>query len=339
MAAVNVITDLKPETPLPDALKLLIKAEINKLGAISDSSGSNAKRGIRDPDVIHDIRVSARRLQTILESIGEILPTQILNEGKAKIKEIIKALGKARENDVSIDMIRKFVKKAKKKSSKSNITALALLIAHLQKETNDHREEAFSDSNVTDDIKYLNTEYLKDVISIDKKLFRDIKYLDIGKSLSANGLLLLPRFYDRVVRLGKIALGNNGDNSQGSRRNSIDELHKMRIKAKPLRYTMEFFSFAYGAGFAELVKEVKDFVETLGEIHDKDILLEQLVDFRKEIEIFNQNAGNEQMKIGLIDKFIKKLKDQRVDEFKKVRDTFNEWISGKFREKLIMSVS
>jgi CHAD domain-containing protein len=316
--------ELTSETSLTDSVKLVIKTEIDKLESISKD-----QRGIQDPKIIHDIRVSARRLQTILESIGEILPANLLNKGKFKLKEITKALGKTRENDVSIKLIEKFIKKEKKKSGKNT---LLLLLARLQNETKLHRKEAFRDSKVIDEISYLKDIYLMNIIGLNSKSFRVIDYLNNAQSLKANGLLVLPRLYDRVVRLAKTIMEKPEENNS-------DELHKMRIKAKPLRYMMEFFGFVYGEDFAQLVKEVKNFVEMLGEIHDKDVLIAQLLDFREEITIFNKSAEKGKMNLSLVDKFIKMLSNKRLDEFKEVKQIFDVWIDENFRDKMILSLS
>lgn len=327
MPASKIITGLSPGTPLTEAVKILISTEIDKMVSLSGD-----KRGIQDADIIHDIRVSARRFQTILESIGEILPTKLLFKGKAKAKEIIKALGKARENDVSIGIIEKYMKSDKKSAS----AILGLLTARLKKATEEHRGEAYSNSYILDNIFYLNNEYLEQVNNLNLKLFRDVKYLDKNASLEANGLLILPRLYDRVLRLGKISFAHQDKDTSGK---SAEDLHKMRIKAKPLRYTMEFFRFAYGEDFAGYVKEVKKFVELLGGIHDRDVVLEQLSGFLEEIKIFNKNAGKGKIRTKPIEKTINQLKDEREGMFIKVKKTFEGWINGDFRQKMILSLA
>lgn len=65
---------------------------------------------------------------------------------------------------------------------------------------------------------------------------------------------------------------------------NVYELHQMRIGAKRLRYTMEMFQEAYstfsadGQEFAKAIEEIKKLQELLGEIHDADVLVPQLLD-------------------------------------------------------------
>jgi CHAD domain-containing protein len=64
----------------------------------------------------------------------------------------------------------------------------------------------------------------------------------------------------------------------------VTELHAMRIAAKRLRYTMEIFAPYAGGGLDSLVDSVKQLQETLGEIHDADVLAPELAgQARKEL--------------------------------------------------------
>src|ERR1041385_3094853 len=66
---------------------------------------------------------------------------------------------------------------------------------------------------------------------------------------------------------------------------AVFELHQMRIAAKRLRYTLEIFQEAYDA-FSQIgpqiqhaTKEVEQIQETLGAIHDADVLVPQLSEY------------------------------------------------------------
>ena len=324
MSRVNDIQELNPDSPLHESLKLLINNGVKELVSLSTD-----KKGISNPNIIHDIRVSARRLQTVLDSVGEILPLPLLNKGKSTLKDIIKSLGKARENDVSIQLIEKFLKKHKKDS---RTDTLKLLIARLRKQAKGHRVDAINNSKVINEINYLSNKYLIQVNTLNIKSFRDIKYLNLNQGIRANGLLIVPRFYDRVMRLAKPIM-ENPDNENS------EELHKMRIKGKPLRYAMEFFRFAYGSSFGKLVKEVKDFVETLGEIHDRDILGEQINEFRIEMSIFNDISPKNKLSLVLLEKLSAKLLLERKKYYEMIRVALQTWNNTNFREKIIYAIS
>ncbi len=324
MPGLKDTTELSPGMNLRESLVLFLKTGIEEMNNLI-----NDKRGIDDPDIIHDLRVSARRLQTLFEAIGDILPADILRKAKLRVKDIIKTLGKARENDVSIELIDDFSKKHKKQVGRDT---LLLLTARLKKNTIDERKKAISNSNVFNDVNYLYNTLLNEVTALKLKSFRTVPTLRISKDLKANGLLVIPRVFDKMISSTGV------DDKQPDNYNS-EELHKMRIKAKPVRYSMEFFRAVYGNEFAELTKEMKRFVEILGDLHDRDVLIEQLTDFMGEIEIYNTLNKKTKLDTRFIKKFIKYLQNERKIMFFKVNQSLSAWLEGKFRERLILSMN
>ena len=61
--------------------------------------------------------------------------------------------------------------------------------------------------------------------------------------------------------------------------------HKMRIRAKWLRYTMEAFSPLYADELSGEIKLVKQFQDTLGEMHDCDVWIESIPKLESQIAI------------------------------------------------------
>ncbi|MDN7024880.1 CHAD domain-containing protein [Methanoculleus sp. FWC-SCC1] len=60
----------------------------------------------------------------------------------------------------------------------------------------------------------------------------------------------------------------------------IEEHHEMRIAAKRLRYTMEIFADLYGDGLKTPIKAVKKLQDLLGDMHDCDVWVDDLLRFR-----------------------------------------------------------
>ena len=56
--------------------------------------------------------------------------------------------------------------------------------------------------------------------------------------------------------------------------NEILKHHEMRIQAKWLRYTMEVFAPLYQEELSDEIKMMKNFQDTLGEMHDCDVWVE-----------------------------------------------------------------
>ena len=59
-----------------------------------------------------------------------------------------------------------------------------------------------------------------------------------------------------------------------------EELHNMRISIKRLRYSMEFFTCNYDEHFIECLHTIKDLQEILGDIHDNDVVIDILTNYK-----------------------------------------------------------
>ncbi len=57
----------------------------------------------------------------------------------------------------------------------------------------------------------------------------------------------------------------------------VNELHRMRIAAKRLRYTLELFEPVIGKPLNETIEAMKEVQELLGAIHDLDVLTPRMV--------------------------------------------------------------
>lgn len=64
-----------------------------------------------------------------------------------------------------------------------------------------------------------------------------------------------------------------------------EELHNMRISIKQLRYTMEFFTINYDKKFNDYLETIIDLQDILGDIHDSDVVLETLKNYKENHKI------------------------------------------------------
>ncbi|MDD2339451.1 MAG: CHAD domain-containing protein [Methanosarcina sp.] len=56
----------------------------------------------------------------------------------------------------------------------------------------------------------------------------------------------------------------------------VERLHRLRIAAKGMRYTLEFFESVLGDDAKTLIKELKTFQDQLGNLHDTEIAINLL---------------------------------------------------------------
>ena len=101
--------------------------------------------------------------------------------------------------------------------------------------------------------------------------------------------------------------------------NEILKHHEMRIRAKWLRYTMEAFAPLYQEELSEEIEMMKNFQDTLGEMHDCDVWIERIPKFINEIEneiaTFPENEkasaeGNQDLL-----KFLDHIKEKRKNHY------------------------
>ncbi len=92
--------------------------------------------------------------------------------------------------------------------------------------------------------------------------------------------------------------------------------HKMRIRAKWLRYTMEAFSPLYADELSSEIKLVKQFQDTLGEMHDCDVWIQSIPKFESQIKIEGKIDGS----LSEFTAFIKQRRKILYNQFVKLWD-------------------
>ncbi len=70
-----------------------------------------------------------------------------------------------------------------------------------------------------------------------------------------------------------------------------EKLHEMRIAGKPLRYLMESLEGSYGKEFKRNLRELEETLYLLGSIHDCDVAIGILTQYREELSIANARVG------------------------------------------------
>jgi len=322
MAKVTKQEIFDPRKNLVECLLIIFNARIKRLYSYTD-------RVFKDEDVeaLHDMRVSARRLQAVFKIFKQLFPKKDYKENYQKVRGVVKLLGIVRELDVNIGIIENFMSKTELQDKR----ILLLLIARLKSK------------NLSERKIISNNEMLKDFSSHEDQLVRfvesslfhpgkdtNVKYLE--KSFRDYAFMIIPPMYDSVMEFRTRVLDHP---------ERIEELHRMRIQTKPLRYTLETYQDIFSDDFKRNLKEVKAFVERIGTIHDIDVLLPILQDFEEEIKIYNSSLENRTQIIptSALEEFIKKMNSNRDKNFKELCNILRRWEMGSFKEKLIESMN
>ena len=116
-----------------------------------------------------------------------------------------------------------------------------------------------------------------------------------------------------------------------------EELHNMRISIKRLRYTMELFRVAYqvtigrNSQYAEFLAVIVDLQKILGDIHDCDVVLETLVEYKS--QLINQ-GGPIAVSPGIATRIAQAKKTRKAD-YKIFMEKWEQLSVTNFKQKLL----
>jgi CHAD domain-containing protein len=214
----------------------------------------HAAPGFAEIKGVHDIRVATRRLRSALRDIEPFLHEDPLKPVKRELKKISDALGEVRDRDVAIGALKKLSDEAEDDAVKAGI---GQLVKEKTGERNAARTEltAVVTAENIDGLRQTIAAALKEALrGRDRISFNDAAARAVAANLD-DMLALGPRLYKPFKRNG---------------------LHKLRIGAKRLRYSLELLALCRGSDAKFLAKEITRMQDFLGELHDCDIWIDDL---------------------------------------------------------------
>lgn len=211
---------LAPETPLDDAL-----AEILRAALFHFLDNQSAAADGRDPEGVHQLRVSLRRLLAALGLIRHFAPSVAVDGLRADAKWLVSAMGDARNWDVFTTETLPGIEKAC--GSIEGFAALRTASESLRKSAYEKARAAFHNPRTGQFAINLG-------LWIEQRGWRaDVSTQALG-GLAAPaahfGKQILERRHDKALKRGR-----------GLSRLSVDERHQLRLALKKLRYTSDFF--------------------------------------------------------------------------------------------------
>lgn len=143
-----------------------------------------------------------------------------------------------------------------------------------------------------------------------------IRGLNPNQSFRQNGRIVLPQSVEEVYSWEQYI-------KDPERR---DELHNMRISVKRLRYTMEFFAVNYDNRFSDFLDIIIDLQDILGDIHDSDVVLDVLMDYRNS---YDSSA------LRGVDTLVSRTQNIRNADYDKFRIKWEHLPAAEFKQKLL----
>ncbi len=215
-----------------------------------------------DIEHVHQMRVASRRLRNGLNLFSDCLSGKDAKAWGKAIRVITKALGRARDLDIQIDLLNRCYRDDLEARYKPGINRLLLRLRQQRELAQEKVTQTLTD--------------LQEAGTLDR----------MGKKLTAmtadsEGLYLYtPSLYQQAFEAINRSLEeflsyedfiHNPEN--------VIELHAMRIAGKHLRYTLEIFAPVYGNALDPHIRAMKNLQDLLGDIHDNDVWIAWLPEF------------------------------------------------------------
>lgn len=224
-------------------------------------------RKSEDIEYIHRMRVASRRLRSAFSLFEDCFLPKKMKKWRKQIRRVTSALGDARDADVQIDFLEKFLDNLVETRYRAGIKRLLLRLRQ--------KREGLQGQV----IKAMDRLEISGVLENMGGMLRQIRVHGRLGQVDVRS----PRVYQKarmaiLLRLDEL-LEYEPYVNQPER---VEALHAMRIAAKRLRYTIEVFEPLYDGNLKPPRQIVREVQTMLGDIHDCDVWVEYLPQFLEE---------------------------------------------------------
>jgi CHAD domain-containing protein len=198
----------------------------------------HAAKHPEDPDAIHDLRVSIRRVVQAFKTFGELLDPAPVKRLRRRLRKVMDLCAAVRNCDVALTLL-----------DQAGVTTDASA-SRLKQMRGEAAEKLH---------RYLKKECPKRRPAPGVRSHPKEHDWKLDQSFEDNLSRILPVRADEFFTSGRAALSARAD---------YHKLHQFRLQAKRFRYTLELFESFYGTEMqkgAEILKELQD---RLGAIND-----------------------------------------------------------------------
>ncbi|MFC2163810.1 CHAD domain-containing protein [Acidobacteriota bacterium] len=296
------ILDLTPDLPSDQATRMILRYLI-------DIMKSN-ERGIKadlDTEFLHDFRVSSRRIRSALSQIRCVFPKEKSDQFRKDFSTLGKTTNKLRDFDVYL------LKKEEYRALLPQHTVAGL--DPFFKDLSEARGTEFK--NVK---KFLNSAtYRRLISSWEEFLDSDIAFsVEDAKNAQRPVLELAQRFifrrYKQIIRDGKKIRDDSPD----------EELHRLRIDCKKLRYLLEFYASLFPKKtMLRLIEQLKKLQDNLGDYNDLFMQQEYLREYLNQIRKSKADSLSMAAAIGGLITALSQRQQSVRSEFKQRFNTFS----------------
>ncbi len=260
---------LRPEISAGEASRLI-------LAHIVQSMRLN-EPGIRkdiDSEFLHDFRVAVRRARSLLTLMKGVFDPDVNRSLKVDLQTVGKATNRLRDLDVYLLQQRRYEDRIPERL-RSGITPL---FTSLRRRRSRER---------TKTVRFLGSADYRRIIARLEAVSRidtdpgQSKTDYAGQPIKPLASRVIYRRYRKIIKAGKRIGESTPDN----------DLHRLRIECKKLRYALEFFQTLYPADdMKRLIKQLRSLQDNLGRFNDLSVQQDFLQAFLKTIDGHKPNA-------------------------------------------------
>ena len=199
------------------------------------------------PEALHALRVTARRMDTVLSLFRDHLPAAV-GRSRQRLKDLLDAFGAVRDVDIRLEAVGQF----RGDLPEGERPALDPLLRQLEAERSAARAAMLRALDAKPARHWLE--------SLPGELARAAPRA--GSARDAAALAVVPDLIRRRYRkLRKCA-------RRLTPRSSLREYHKVRVRTKKLRYALELVAPTYAKSADEMLDELHGLQDKLGSQHD-----------------------------------------------------------------------
>ncbi len=263
-----------PGAPVPDRFRLLPEDTIGQAGlkilgrqAYLMWGNTDGTRRDLHPEYLHDLRVATRRARAALRLLAPELGREWSERIRTELGWVADCLGEVRDLDVFLARLSSQFDRARVPAeqreeivnmlSSRRSAAQAAVVSCLDSERYQRAREALAQGPEPGEL--------------EPESDPQIPAREWGMAQIAGALERVCRWMDRPARAF-----------------STEQLHRLRIRFKRLRYTAEFFRDYFDRGISEALQACIRFQDTLGDHQDACVALENL----DELVLTRQAGGN-----------------------------------------------
>lgn len=219
-----------------------------------------------DIEELHDMRVATRRMRAAFEVFRDAFEPKAVKPHLKGLRATGRALGRVRDLDVFIEKAQHYLDTLPQEQR----SGLEPLLVLWENERQNDREKM---------LEHLNSE---DYANFKRKFLKFVSTPGAGtRPVFEISPPLVQHIVPALIYTRLAAVRAYGPILESA---TIAQLHSLRIEFKKLRYTLEFFREVLGEEAGELIEEIKNLQDHLGDLNDADVACSILRQFLDEWE-------------------------------------------------------